>query len=482
MEAKKEVKKAAAVVPPKPAPQEEEDEGIELIAQQKVVPQPKAEEKPKKADEEELSSLGISEEEDEPVKKPEISAKPKEGLKDIFKETEKKVVPVPKKPEAKKEQKKEIKKIEAKKPEIKKVEQKKEAKKVAPAKKVEQKKEVKKVETKKTEPKNKDDLSDIEFSESEKPESSVDLSDIDAQPEERKETEEIIEKLEEKVEQAEEPMKDEEEKAAPAEKPEPTKKQAEPVKKPEVKKEEPFSNEVELFVGNLPGTVTEESLAEFFQTYGPIGNVKVLMREMKPTGKAFVQFQNPDDAAKARKAGNLAFEGNQLEIRYSIEPAPFKPEGTPLRKLGSGQPATAEGKTVFIGNMSYFSTEDSVGEFFSQAGNVTQVRLSRDPATGNLRGFGHVEFETEEAAKNAIKLSGQEMDGKQIRVELAGSKGTTPGRMATPSRGGFRGNQRGAASPFRGVSRFVKAGEGPKEETPAKNKMPAFQGKKTKLD
>lgn len=69
---------------------------------------------------------------------------------------------------------------------------------------------------------------------------------------------------------------------------------------------------------------------------------------------------------------------------------------------------------------------DSRFEFFSDCGGVSDVRIAQDE-NGRSRGFGHVEFETEEAAKKAIEKSGQNLEGRDIFCDLARERGATPG-------------------------------------------------------
>lgn len=54
------------------------------------------------------------------------------------------------------------------------------------------------------------------------------------------------------------------------------------------------------------------------------------------------------------------------------------------------------------------------------------MRIAQDE-NGRSRGFGHVEFETEEAAKKAILKSGQNLEGRDIFCDLARERGATPG-------------------------------------------------------
>lgn len=61
-------------------------------------------------------------------------------------------------------------------------------------------------------------------------------------------------------------------------------------------------------------------------------------------------------------------------------------------------------KRLYVGNISYKATEESLKELFSKAGEVVSVRLLTDAATGKLRGFGFVEMAADEDADKAITM------------------------------------------------------------------------------
>jgi cold-inducible RNA-binding protein len=77
-------------------------------------------------------------------------------------------------------------------------------------------------------------------------------------------------------------------------------------------------------------------------------------------------------------------------------------------------------KKLFVGGISWDSTEASLTEFFSQAGKVVSANIISDRYTGKSKGFGFVEMETEEEAQVAIsKLNGQNLDGRAVAVSEA---------------------------------------------------------------
>ena len=77
-------------------------------------------------------------------------------------------------------------------------------------------------------------------------------------------------------------------------------------------------------------------------------------------------------------------------------------------------------KKLYVGNLSYSSTEDSLRNLFSGFGSVASVKIIFDRETGNSKGFGFIEMNTEEEATAAIAgTNGQEFEGRQLRVNEA---------------------------------------------------------------
>jgi len=78
------------------------------------------------------------------------------------------------------------------------------------------------------------------------------------------------------------------------------------------------------------------------------------------------------------------------------------------------------GKRLYVGNLSFSSTEADIRDLFAQAGTVTDAKLVLDRDTGRPRGFGFVEMSTEAEAQKAINdLNGREFQGRALRVNEA---------------------------------------------------------------
>ncbi len=75
---------------------------------------------------------------------------------------------------------------------------------------------------------------------------------------------------------------------------------------------------------------------------------------------------------------------------------------------------------LFVGNLSYQTTEDQLRQLFSGVANVSSVSLISERDSGRSKGFAFVEMETPEDAQKAIdELNGKDLDGRTIRVDLA---------------------------------------------------------------
>lgn len=80
-------------------------------------------------------------------------------------------------------------------------------------------------------------------------------------------------------------------------------------------------------------------------------------------------------------------------------------------------------KRIYVGNLSYTTTSDSLRAAFSKAGSVVTADVLMDRQTGRSRGFGFVEMATDEDAKKAIAMwDGKDLDGRSLRVNIAQPK------------------------------------------------------------
>ena len=101
-------------------------------------------------------------------------------------------------------------------------------------------------------------------------------------------------------------------------------------------------------------------------------------------------------------------------------------------------------KRLYIGNLSYSSTEGDLQELFQQAGTVVLCELMLDKFTSRSRGFAFVEMGTPEEAQKAVDLFNEkELQGRNLRVNIARPREDRPPRREG---GGGRGKDRGGYS------------------------------------
>src|SRR5690242_4658456 len=97
------------------------------------------------------------------------------------------------------------------------------------------------------------------------------------------------------------------------------------------------------------------------------------------------------------------------------------------------------GTKLYVGNLNYNTTEQTLREAFSGNGReVASVSIIMDRETGRSRGFAFVEMATAEGAQQAMQeLDGQELDGRMLRINEAREREARgPGRPYSPRPGG----------------------------------------------
>lgn len=98
-------------------------------------------------------------------------------------------------------------------------------------------------------------------------------------------------------------------------------------------------------------------------------------------------------------------------------------------------------KKLFVGNLAWGTTDDSLRAAFEQFGEIVSAQVLTDRETGRSRGFGFVEMTDDAAAEKAVaELNGTDLDGRQITVNEARPMGDRPPRRENGG-GGF-GNRR----------------------------------------
>lgn len=114
-------------------------------------------------------------------------------------------------------------------------------------------------------------------------------------------------------------------------------------------------------------------------------------------------------------------------------------------------------KRIYVGNLSYQTTEGDLSNLFEQVGQVESVNIITDRDTGRSKGFGFVEMGNEEADKAIAQFNGTELNGRSITVNEARPREERSGGGGGRGRGGFnrgggggRGGDRGGRGGYGG--------------------------------
>lgn len=75
------------------------------------------------------------------------------------------------------------------------------------------------------------------------------------------------------------------------------------------------------------------------------------------------------------------------------------------------------GKRLFVGNVSWSATDDSLKDYFAQHGEVVSAKIIIDRETGKSKGFGFIEMENADEAMDA--LNGKDFEGRPLRISEA---------------------------------------------------------------
>jgi len=194
-----------------------------------------------------------------------------------------------------------------------------------------------------------------------------------------------------------------------------------------------------VFVGRLSWNVDNDRLAQEFAHCGEVESANVQMdRETgRSRGFAYVKFKDAAGCAKALEMNGQEIDGRAVNVDMST---PIdKDKSREKRAKTFNDQVSPPSSTLFVGNLSWSVTEDTVWSFFNEHG-VKNVRLPTDRETGKPKGFGYVEFEDIEGAKKAFEASnGAEIEGRAIRLDYSQPRDSSGGG----GRGGFGGDRGG---------------------------------------
>jgi nucleolin len=168
-----------------------------------------------------------------------------------------------------------------------------------------------------------------------------------------------------------------------------------------IKRSKPESNgSTSVFVGNLSWGIDEAWLASIFEPIGGVVSARIITdRETRrPKGFGYVEFETPEQAAKALELKDTEVDGRAINVDISHGKS-TPGAGTP-RGGGAGGDRTQRygdnkvsepSATLFVGNLSWETTQDGLYELFGNSG-CQSVRLPTDRETGRPKGYDPLAF------------------------------------------------------------------------------------------
>ena len=182
-----------------------------------------------------------------------------------------------------------------------------------------------------------------------------------------------------------------------------------------------MSYSYQVYVGNLPTSITTERLKDLFSQVGQVLNVWINRSNEKIT-YGFVEFDNVISAEDACKEFNeLRLDFSNITVRISE-----RTKNQSKLKIKTNQTTNDndnECYEVYVGNLSTSITTEQLKDLFSQAGQVLNVWINQDHLKIT---YGFVKFDNLISAQNACKqFNGLELDSEYIIVKISKPKNNT---------------------------------------------------------
>eukprot|EP01025_Chloroclados_australasicus_P030103 TRINITY_DN30151_c0_g1_i1.p3 TRINITY_DN30151_c0_g1~~TRINITY_DN30151_c0_g1_i1.p3 ORF type:complete len:372 (-),score=76.95 TRINITY_DN30151_c0_g1_i1:706-1779(-) len=206
-----------------------------------------------------------------------------------------------------------------------------------------------------------------------------------------------------------------------------------------------------IYVGGLPITATEQSIATFFNhamaavegtTHTGDCVINVYIDHEKKF--AFVEFRTVEECSNAMALDGIMFEGVSVRVRrpHEYNPATASQLGpsvpNPNLKLeaigltpGLGNSAMDANERVFVGGLPYYLTDEQCRELLGAFGALKQFDLVKDRETGNSKGYGFVVYSDASVTDVAISgLNGLKMGDRVLTVRRATEGQPRPAMVA----------------------------------------------------
>lgn len=216
----------------------------------------------------------------------------------------------------------------------------------------------------------------------------------------------------------------------------------------------------EVYFGDAPFDASESDIRKHFSNCGQITQVKLLTRDDgKSRGRGFIKFADEKSLKSALKLNSTEMMGRRIVVEIPANSSNNRPANSNGRDN-----ANTDSSSIIVRNLPFNFEESDLGQLFDDCGAIKKFRIIKNE-NGQSKGFGFVDFENADDAKNALSKNGTDIGGRSITVDYSLPKTDRP--YSENSRGGFRGgNSRGGRGGFnnsrggRGGSNNSRGGRG----------------------
>jgi len=174
----------------------------------------------------------------------------------------------------------------------------------------------------------------------------------------------------------------------------------------------------QVFFGNLSRETEAESLRGLCEERLGVQCRVTIFRDREtgqPRGAAKAEFDTVEEAQRAiQELDGVEHDGRSLAVRLLGE---------------ERKPPQPDGRTVFVGGLSWDTNDEGLRAFFEEAGEVSYSAVFMDRETGKPKGCGKVQFRSPDDAQRAVaELSGRELDGRELTVRMMEASGGGKGK------------------------------------------------------
>ena len=222
------------------------------------------------------------------------------------------------------------------------------------------------------------------------------------------------------------------------------------------KRSKPYGDNVEyeIYFGDISFDARENDIRDYFGNCGNITQVKLLTRDDgKSRGRGFIKFSDEKSMKNALKLNGTEMMGRRIVVEIPANASTKRQNDQSNRNGGQ------ESSSIIVRNLPFNLDEEELGDIFRSCGSIKKFRIIKNES-GVSKGFGFVDFETPEEAKNALSKNGIEISGRNVTVDFSipkdnrGPSGFNRGFGGRGDRGGRGRRDFGGDRPSRGFRRY----------------------------